>query len=180
MIDALAPYRRRIILALVLLALAGAGYGLYALHSAGVKQGELQCGERHLQAVVTTEAASKKETRADIVRSQRTGAAREQGRRALDALFEQLNQEAHDAPADPVDTCVLPADRLLIWNAANAGGTGASAPAAQPDSTPLAAATGSFWPSARLGSQPPPGGSAIPPTSPAAMPAAGLPATHAP
>ncbi len=180
MMDALAPYRRLITLALLLLAFAGLAYGAYALLQSGVKQGELQCTARQLKAVVVAEGIGKKETAKDIARSQSTGSARESGRRALDALFDQLAKEAHDAPTDPIDTAVLPADRLRLWNAANDGGTLASAPTAQPDSAAPAAAPSPFWPSARFGGQPPPSGPAIPPTSPAAVPAAGLPATDAP
>lgn len=180
MIDALAPYRRLIILVLALLSLAGLVYGAYALRQSGVKQGDLQCTARQLKAVVVAEDRGKKETAKDIQRSQSTGAARESGRRALDALFDQLAKEAHDAPTNPIDTAVLPAHRLRLWNAANDGGTLASAPAAQPDDSAPAPASSPFWPSARLGGQPPPGSPAIPPASPAAVPAAGLPATDAP
>jgi hypothetical protein len=180
MMDALAPYRRLITLVLALLALAGAAYGAYALRQSGIKQGELQCAARQLKAVVAAEDKGKKETTKDIARSQSTGAARESGRRALDALFDQLAKEAHDAPTDPIDTAVLPADRLRLWNAANDGGTGASAPTAEPDSAAPATAPSPFWAGARLGGQPPPSGPAIPPASPAAVPATGLPATDAP
>lgn len=180
MIDALAPYRRLIILVLALLSLAGLAYGAYTLRQSGVKQGELQCTERQLQAVVVAEGIGKKETAKNIERSQATGSARESGRRALDALYDQLDKEARDAPTDPSDACVLPADRLRLWNAANDGATGASAPAAQPDRSTPAAAARPFWQGARLGGQPPPGGPAIPPASAAAVPAAGLPSTDAP
>lgn len=180
MLDALAPYRRLIILVLALLSLAGLAYGAYALRQSGVKQGELQCTARQLKAVVVAEGIGKKETAKDIKRSQSTGAARVSGRRALDALFDQLAKEAHDAPTDPIDTAVLPADRLRLWNAANDGGTLASTPAAEPDDSAPASAASPFWPRARLGGQPPPSSPAIPPASPAAVPAAGLPATDAP
>ena len=180
MIDALAPYRRLIILVLALLSLAGLAYGAYTLHSAGVKAGDLQCTARQLTAVVATQEKGKKETAKDIQRGQSTGAARESGRRALDALFDQLAKEAHDAPTDPIDTAVLPADRLRLWNAANDGGTLAGAPAAEPDDSAPAPSASPFWPGARLGGQPPPSSPAIPPASPATLPATGLPATDAP
>lgn len=178
--DALAPYRRLIILVLALLSLAGLAYGAYALHRAGVKAGDLQCTARQLQVVVAAEDKGKKDTAKNILRSTATGSARESGRRALDALYDQLDKEAHDAPTDPADACVLPTDRLRLWNAANDGATGAGAAATQPDHSAPAAAARPFWQGARLGGQPPPGSAAIPPVSPAAVPAAGLPPTDAP
>ena len=177
--DALAPYRRLIIFVLVLASLAALTFGAQAAYRWAYAQGDTACTARQLKAAVIAEDKGKKETTKDIQRSQSTGAARESGRRALDALFDQLAKEAHDAPTDPIDTAVLPADRLRLWNAANDAGTGASAPTAEPDSAAPATAASSFWPRTRLGGQPPPGSPAIPPASPATVPAAGLSATDA-
>ena len=178
--DGLAPYRRLIIFVLVLASLAALTLGAQAAYRWAYAQGDTACTVRQLKAVVVAEDKGKKETAKDIKRSQATGAARESGRRALDTLFDQLAKEANDAPTDPIDTAVLPADRLRLWNAANDGGTLASAPAAEPDDSAPAPAPSPFWPRARLGGQPPPSGPAIPPASPAAVPAAGLPTADAP
>lgn len=123
------------------------------------------------------EKKQKAKTRADLARSAQTGAAHEQDRAALDALFQRLDKEANDAPTTARDSYVLPDDRLRIWRAANAGpgpdrgdaiGEHHQAPAAPP-----AAGLGG---DSGAGGQPPQGGEGVSRPGFADVPPAGVPA----
>ncbi|WP_211452594.1 hypothetical protein [Collimonas antrihumi] len=79
-----------------------------------------------------------------LERNQETGHAVEINRQKIHANFKKLDREASNDAPHAVDLCVLPAERLQRWRAANAGissDTGAATRESHP-STADAAATG--------------------------------------
>jgi hypothetical protein len=136
------------------------------------------------QAVTATaQAASQAATQAqaDITRGNQAAATNERAQVRIVTLYRTIESEARHAAPAPVDRCVLPDERLRIWQAANAGPVGPtdpadqSGPASQPDpaaSTPEPTQLGA---DARPGNQPPVGRPDLPPTrgqvlQPAALP----------
>jgi hypothetical protein len=158
----------------VLLAVAALLAGLYGIYGWGRSDGNAACIAAQAKAADVGRAKQKVKTRADIKRGVATGAVHEQNRAALDAFFDQLTQEQADAPPDPVDSCVLPPDRLRRWNAANAGGPDQDGTAAQPHRAASAAATGTDGQGAGPGDQSPGSGEGVPPPRLADVPAAGV------
>jgi hypothetical protein len=161
-----------LIATLVLIAL------LAAVYAWGRSDGKAAC--QAAQTKTTAKAVTKQrvKTQADINRGARTGAQHEANQVALDTFFDHLAQEQTHAPSDPVDGCVLPADRLRLWNAANAGPQRAAedAAAAEPDGAATPVATSSLRRDARLGGEPPRGGEGLPPAGIADLWAARVPA----
>lgn len=109
---------------------------------------------------VTQQAADVASSAASAIsRATTTGHTAESSRARINAHFTRLATEARHDPIDPVDSCVLPADRLRRWADANRGDSAASAPdqgatTAQPDHSASAPATTRFWPHIRLGGEP--------------------------
>jgi hypothetical protein len=146
-------------------------FAVQAVYDRGVAAGRTQCqasvatatvqGQQQQAAQVLAQAT------ADITHAQAAGRVREVERVRIQTVFQVIEKEARHAPPDPVDSCVLPDDRLRLWAAANAGALeplapGAGAPGAQPDAGPAAAAPAGIGPDAGPGGQPPPGGDAVP------------------
>lgn len=139
-----------------LLCLVGIGVAVWGTYRAfqgalsrEFERGQLVCREASAQATVlavaegASQAANK--TAAQIAKAASEGAAHERERVRIVNHYIKLEEEARNAPPDPVDSCVLPADRLRIWTAANrgphpapAGAEGAAA--GQPDQAASAAA----------------------------------------
>ena len=138
------------------------------------RAGNAQCVASSVAATAKAQTAQDNKTVAKVQRSQATGRTQERTRAAIDKVFVQLEQEAADAPAHPVDGCVLPDERLRAWAAANAGPGDTGAPAAQPAAAPPSAAPAPLGPDAGPGGQPPRGGQGLPPGGQPAVPAAGL------
>ena len=143
-----------------------------------------RAADARASAVISSAASAASQATADIHRATVTGTAHEATRQRVAQHFTVLEAQAHHAPQDPVDHCVLPPERLRIWAAANAGPHGGDAstpdpadqgaPAAQPAHAPAGAASTSFWPRARLGGQPPASSPGLSPDGLTALPAAGL------
>ncbi len=114
-----------------------------------------------------------KKATADTRRANATGAQYERQRAAIESHSAQLETEAAHAPSDPVDRCVLPAERLRSWRDANAGpGAGATERGAAGEA-PAAAAAG-IGGDARSGGQPPGGGEGLSPAGSEVLRPAGL------
>jgi hypothetical protein len=111
---------------------------------------------------------------AEITRATNTGHAFESSRSRITSHYQRLDQEARHAPTDPVDSCVLPPDRLRIWTDANDGGSAAAAAdqgaaASQPHDSASAATPASVWPHARPGTEPQGRGQGLPPAGQPAL-----------
>jgi len=159
------------------LAVASAlGWAIYALGRSDEKLDNVQTTS---QAAEAGRAKAKAKTRTDLQRAASTGHAREQDRAALDALFQQLDREAKDAPTTADDNYVLPDERLRIWRAANAGRTDSGAAGSEPDGRASAVAPAAHGSDTGPGSEPPSGGTGVSPARIADVPAAGLPAGQA-
>lgn len=141
----------------------------------GAHQQRQQVDLRQAQATVQAQAQVAEVARTDVARSVATGAKREQSRLALEHVFTQLDTEAAHAPADFVDSCVLPDERLRRWHAANAGGADSGAAPGQLDDAARAVAATGIGGDAGSGGQPPAGGTAVPPAGIADLPAAAVP-----
>jgi hypothetical protein len=154
-------------------AVAAAGWavgrhdGAAACQARYERQAREQGAAGHAKVVLDAQTA--------IARSQASGAAREVQRERIDARFRQLDRKAAHAAPDPVDACVLPAERLRDWNAANAGASAdLGATAEQPDDAASNAASSSLGPDARPGGQPPGGGAPLSPAGQPALPPAAV------
>lgn len=181
----------------------------------GYSAGMSECNRLRSQATTAALGQQAQKTQADTnaaaadgvaqtARSARVAGTFTQLRRELDALHARTtamsNVALHGglhAPTDPTpttagadaaggaDVCVLPAERLRIWQAANAGGArgadaGGGAAARQPADRAAAAAPAAQRDAEGAGAKPLERGGAVPPTGdtnlrPAAAPAAGAP-----
>ena len=151
-------------------------YGLEALYQNGFATGKNACEKAQADTVVKAETQVKATAKKDIARATATGRQAEQSRRAIDTVFAQLAEEAAHENPDPVDSCVLPAERLRRWNAANHGGADSGAAPGQPIDAAAAAAASPVGPDAGPGGQPPGGSQGLPPTGGADVQPVGLPA----
>jgi len=147
-------------------------------------EGRTECQQastrKSLQVVTEGAQAVATKASADITRGQAAGASFEGARTRIQRHFQRLENEARHAPPSPVDQCELPAARLRLWIAANAGpgdttGTDQGAPASQSAAAAEAAAGTPVGADARPGSQPPAGGADVSRTGGAAVRAAELP-----
>ncbi|MBK1683422.1 hypothetical protein CKO18_07490 [Rhodoferax fermentans] len=144
--------RSAIYLALATIAFMAALLYVYDL---GASSGQTTCEAAQLKVNEKAEATQKADTQAVIKRADVVGTRQERGRVAVNTFFNQLAKDQDHAPADPVDSCVLPAERLRRWADANAGHTTEGAAPGQPDSTAPAVATPGLRPDAGLGIKPP-------------------------
>lgn len=162
-----------------------------AIYQRGVTHGQSLCvATSASQAVTSTVAAAAhvaSQAQADIALGNTAATANEQAQTRIVTLYRTLESEARHVPSDPIaDACVLPAERLRIWAAANAGPASAPGPAdqggaaSQPHSAPASAAATDIGPAARSGAEPPPGGSGLPPTGSEVLRAAADPGDRAP
>jgi hypothetical protein len=131
-------------------------------------------------AVANQAASAAIKANSDIDRAQATGKAQAQQERSITNHFDALEEQARhvaaktkpSTTADLDHLCALPADRLRIWRAANAGlgGVDVAAPATRADQAPSqfahraqpTASTG-LGQASRPGSQPPRCSKAVPP-----------------
>lgn len=144
--------RALIAAALLVLALIAALWGTYDL---GKVSGKAMCEAAQAKANEAPRAKQKAATQATVNRGVAKGAKHERNRVALDNFFNQLEKEQDHASADPVDSCVLPAERLRSWTDANAGRTTPGAAPVQPDSAAPAVTTPGLRADAGLGIKPP-------------------------
>lgn len=158
-----------------LIMLAAAAAALVLAYSVGRAQERLNCEAVQNQAQLKSQGQVITKAGADIKRADTVGRAREADSAHVDAFFNRLAEEAHHAPTDAVDSCVLPAERLRLWAAANAGAFDYGAAAGQRDGTASSAAAAALWPGARLGGQPPGGGQGLSPARQPVLPAAAAP-----
>jgi hypothetical protein len=157
--------------------------------------GKSECTTASASAAVTstTSAAAQvaSQAQADITRGNQASTANERAQTRIVTIYRTLESEARrvqsTSQSDPVlDACVLPAQRLRIWAAANAGPASAadpadqSAAASQPHPAAPAAASTDIGRDARSGAEPPPGGPGLPPTGGALLQPAAQPGDRAP
>ncbi|MBY0236116.1 MAG: hypothetical protein K2W93_14140 [Burkholderiaceae bacterium] len=149
----------------------------FAAYMTGRSDGAAQCVATQSTQVQAAQAKANTNTRKGITRAAATGHAREADRSRVDARFDLLAEEAHHDPIAPVDddSCVLPAERLRRWAAANAGGADPGASAAEPDGAASSAASALVWSHARLGGQPPRGDPSVSPAGEPVVPSAAVP-----
>lgn len=132
----------------------GMAYGSYSKGLRADLQAEKKTTANQAQVI--------KKAAADTRRANATGAQYERQRAAIESHSAQLETEAAHAPSDPVDRCVLPAERLRSWRDANTGpGAGATERGAAGEA-PAAAAAG-IGGDARSGGQPPSSGEGLSP-----------------
>ncbi|WP_155419674.1 hypothetical protein [Variovorax paradoxus] len=150
----------KLTIAAVILALAAAlGIAIYQWGGSAERTETLT---DTVKANTKAEKKQKAKTRTDLARAAHTGAAREQDRAALDALFQRLDKEANDAPTAAHDSYVLPDDRLRIWRAANAGpGPDRGEPSSESDRAASAPAAAGHGGDSGAGVQPPRGGEGV-------------------
>ncbi|MDR3370688.1 hypothetical protein [Rhodoferax sp.] len=165
--------RSAIYLAIAAIAVAVALLKAYDL---GASSGKNICEVTQLKVNEKAEATQKADTQAVIKRADVVGTRQERSRVAVTTFFNQLAKDQDHAPADPVDSCVLPAERLRRWTDANAGHVDTSEGTApsQPDSAAPAVATSGLRPDARLGIQPPGHSAGLSPAGLADVQSAGL------
>jgi hypothetical protein len=158
--------------------IAGAAYYILAVRpdqarADGRAHGVATCTAANATAAVSQVVAGAASTAAkaasDIDRADKAGRAFEGARTRISSIYQRLDNEArHDTP-DPIDRCVLPAERLRRWSAANAGpvpattGPDQGAAASRADRTAPATPAADLGPDPRPGSQPPSGGPGLPP-----------------
>lgn len=136
-------------------------------------------------ATASAAASTASQAQADIARGNQAAAYNARAQNRIVTIYRNLESEARHVSPDPVDACVLPAERLRIWLAAN-DGPGAvdpadqSAAAGQPHAAASAAAATNIGRNARPGVEPPAGGASVPPTGGAAVRAAAAPGDRAP
>lgn len=159
---------------LIVMACAGlvGAYGAYKVPEHYRAEGRKQCQQAvsstTTQTVITQAAQAASDVASQVSRATTTGTAYERSRTGINSHFQRLATEARHAPSSPADSCVLPADRLRLWESANDGRdhattTDQGAAAAQPGATATAPATAHLGPDARPGSQPQGSGSGLPP-----------------
>ncbi len=136
--------------AIILALLIGGGWWMHS-HGGRRRQGGLRVGA---PAGLRTGRESRRRPR----RRPRSPAAMPPARRASRArqvisdYYDHLDTEAAHEKPDPVDSCVLPADRLQRWTDANRGAAGEGTAASEPDgaaSAAAAAGVGAGWPTWR-------------------------------
>lgn len=190
--------------AAIALAIAGALGGAYAIYhaynnvlqtqfNAGLKAGKAACETAHQQAISQARADAITQAQDRLTQQQQHGERAEQRRSRIHNHFDQLGAQlaaAHQQTGDPyasaIDggTCVLPAERLRIWQAANRGhASGAAADhgatAIQPaGSAPTPAATDQRA-NAHAGAQPSGDGAHVSPTGGATLRPAAMAASRA-
>lgn len=153
----------------IYLALAAIAFMAALLHvyDLGASSGQTTCEVTQLKVYQKAETTQKADTQAVIKRADVVGTRQERGRVAVNTFFNQLAKEQDHAPADPVDSCVLPAERLRRWTDANAGHATEGATTGQPDSTAPTVTTTGLWPDAGFGIKPPGHSEGLSPAGPA-------------
>lgn len=137
-------------------------------------------------ATASAAASTASQAQADIARGNQAAADNARAQTRIVTIYRNLESEARHVSPDPVvDACVLPAERLRIWLAANAGPSTVdpadqSAAPGQPHAAASAAAATHIGRDARPGAEPPSGGASVPPTGGAAVRAAAAPGDRAP
>jgi hypothetical protein len=165
---------------LIAMAIGGVvgAYGAYQVPEHYRAQGRKQCQQAvsasTTQTVVKQAAEAASEVASQVAHATSTGTAFERSRTGINAHFNRLATEARHAPSSPADSCVLPADRLRLWESANDGSDHATtddqgATTGQPGAATSAAATTGIGPDGRPGSQPPGGGAVVPPAGSTAL-----------
>lgn len=170
-------YKTYFAMAALTLLLAAAGFALYKLYSHGKQVGQSEQREEINERIREANRGRRLEAEKTLARAQRTGARFEKDRAGLDALFETLEKEALNVDQTQLKTaidsaaCELPAERLRIWRAANAGfRAGAEDRAAgQPDAAPAAAAAANQRPDGGAGGQSSASGQGLSPARGAAV-----------
>jgi glutamine synthetase adenylyltransferase len=160
---------------LLVAAVCALGTALHGIYHLGYTAGKTDADNTRLRGVVraVTEASNAVQTQVknDLDKSNQTGRQREAKRAAIDHFFNHLESESHDAKnaSSSVDSsaCVLPADRLSIWAAANAGANVDSSDhgvtASQLADSAADASTAGVRANGGLGVQPPHGGKGLSP-----------------
>lgn len=118
-----------------------------------------------------TKSIDAKSSKAEVKRvgkqlkaNDQAGNSFEKKRREIDGIYQEFAKEAsNDAPHE-VDDCVLPAERLRRWRAANAGPLRGSATGESDPATP-STTTAEGWQGNDAGREPPGGDEAVPPAS---------------
>ncbi|WP_198086621.1 hypothetical protein [Variovorax sp. E3] len=152
---------------------------VYAIYELGRSDQKVESVTAITKAADVAQVKAKAKTRGDLQRAAETGHARERDRAALDALFQQLDREAKDAPTSADDHYVLPDERLRLWRAANAGRADSGAARGEPDGSASTAAAAGNRADTGPGGEPSRRSAGIPPARLADVPAAGLPADQA-
>ena len=147
---------------------------LLRVYNLGETNGQNACQATQAKANEKAVATQKADTQAVITRAAVIGTRQEHGRVAVTTFFNQLAKEQDHAPADPVDSCILPADRLRCWTDANAGHATQGAAPGQPDSATPTVATPGLRANTGPGSQPPGNSAGLPPAGFADVQPAGL------
>lgn len=183
---------------LVVAALAGAvGYMVHTYNASlqtrfeeGFKAGKAACEALQAQAHAKATGQVIDAARADMAVAAALGAVQEQRRTGIDNHFDHLHNalaaaQAKGSPDEkrPVagSVCVLPAERVRIWQAANLGGAsgdtaGSSTAARQSDGSTAPVARVAQRGVARLRSEPLADGTPVPPVGGAALRPAATPA----
>lgn len=142
----------------------------HAIYTDGFDKGRTAEREQTAELIREARRSRAADTQATLRRAQKSGAQHEASRTALDTLFDQLDKEArHEAAQSQTaadgDLCVLPAERLRLWQAANAGLRARleNPSTSEPSASAPSAATGLQWPPRGFGIQPPGGGQSLSP-----------------
>jgi hypothetical protein len=159
---------------LILLVLCAFVFGVKVTYETGDTAGQAKCQAAQGKANEKAETKQKAATQATVNLGAAKGTQHERNRAALDSFFNQLEKEQDHAPADPVDSCVLPPDRLRAWADANAGGADQGSATSQPDRAATTPAASGIGPDAGPGGKPQGGGEGLPPAGIANVPAAGV------
>ncbi len=148
---------------------AAIAWSYAAVYAAGEQSGVSNCEAK--QAKTTAEAQTKadQKVKGSVKRAADTSTQREANRAALDTVFNQLEMEQRNAPPDPIDACVLPAERLRAWANANAARADNDTATGQLDDRAAAIAATGLGTSAGLRGQPPASGAPVPPAGGAAL-----------
>ena len=180
---------KAVAIVLALAALGGVLWGGHAAYNtqlttrynAGYAAGKAEFERLHAQASTSAREQQIKQAETDRATAAAAGASHEQRRTAVDARFDQLNNQLATAHAKgtrherssnadrcTVDDADLPAERLRIWRAANSGGAdraaaAESAPASQSAGSSPSTATAGGWRNQDAGTQPPGSDAVLPP-----------------
>ena len=158
------------LLALVLAGLGGALLGFVGgMHYDGLKTALAQ-----QTAVAKAGTKVQAKASADIKRATTTGTQVARQSQALDDFFTGLYSEQTHAPADPVDGCVLPAERLRRWTDANRWRADSSGATGQHDGTTATPAATPVGVDAGSRSESPAGDPAVSPAGDPVLRAAGV------
>jgi len=157
--------------------------------AAGTANFQAQTAAASATALQTTQTIAAQQTQATLDRAQSTGRKQETARVRINTFFEELDRQAKELSHETVptttersiDSCVLPADRLRLWQAANRGSnltdsSNQGSPAREFDASAASVATTRLRANSGLGIKPQGGGEGVSPARIPDVPTLGVPA----